>query len=106
MTNSNCKNTTTCCSQGYCTDKKICLNGGKIKGEYCDLNSECKPKLYCLNNQCVESYFSAIPGDVIFLVIIICVGMIFLAVLIYCCFKVCSTGNNGDHFTHPSPNYG
>ena len=55
MTNSDCKNTTTCCSQGYCTDKKICLNGGKIKGEYCDLNSECKPKLYCLNNQCVES---------------------------------------------------
>jgi hypothetical protein len=90
MTNSDCVKTTGCCSQGFCTDKKICLSGGKIKGEYCDVHSECKTKLYCLNNQCVESFFAFLPRDVIVLVIIIAVAIVALSIFIYCCFKLCS----------------
>jgi hypothetical protein len=96
MRNTDCKNTTGCCSQGYCTDKKICLNGGKIKGEYCDLNSECKAKMSCLNNQCVDGLFAYLPGDVIVLVIAIGVSIIVLAIVIYCCFKICSSNKTGE----------
>jgi len=94
MTNSDCVKTTGCCSQGFCTDKKICLSGGKIKGEYCDVHSECKTKLYCLNNQCVESFFAFLPRDVIVLVIIIAVAIVALSIIIYCCFKLCSVKSN------------
>lgn len=90
MTNADCVKTTGCCSQGFCTDKKICLNGGKIRGEYCELHSECKPKLYCLNNQCVESFFAILPRDVIVLVGIIAASIVVLFIFIYCCFKFCS----------------
>jgi len=95
MTNKDCVKTTGCCSQGYCTDNKICLGGAKIKGEYCDVHSECKPKLYCLNNQCVESFFAFLPRDVIVLVIIIAAAIVGLSILICCCFKLCSGTDSG-----------
>jgi hypothetical protein len=94
MTNSDCVNTTGCCSQGFCTDKKICLSGSKIKGEYCDVHSECKTKLYCINNQCVDNYFAFLPRDVIVLVIIIAVAIVVLSIIIYCCFKLCGGKSN------------
>jgi hypothetical protein len=107
MKNTDCKNTTGCCSQGYCSDKKICLNGGKIKGEYCDKNSECKAKLYCLNNQCAESLFAFLPGDVIVLMIIIAVTMIIFAIVICCCFSLCK-GNksNEEEYSRSNSNLG
>jgi len=80
------------------------VSGGKIKGEYCDDHSECKSNLYCINNQCADSFFAFLPRDVILLVIIIAAAIIGLSIIIYCCFKLCSTKNTKNNSVKPRRN--
>jgi hypothetical protein len=85
VANSDCGSTSMCCSEGFCADEKICY-GNKVKGDYCDANTECMT-VFCKNTECTEEEVFLKSNNIMIIIVIVIIIILFCATCSYYSYK-------------------